>query len=251
MGRQFRMRSADCIFAEIKMLYDQYGIRQIDFADDTLTLDIERLDKLCDLLIKSGFKISWSCNSQVHDKIKPDILKKMKEAGCVRIDFGVESGDPEVLKIIKKNITISQICNAHKYARESGLKTVSFFMIGLPGQDMESIKKSLSLIESIETDFPFFSIATPYPGTELYEIAKKRGWLKTTDWNKFLSIISYDDYEPTMETDKMDQQTILSSYKYVSDYLKYYQIRKKYGKKFYFNPCFYKEKIFSMKSKLL
>lgn len=238
MGRRYRMRSAENIFAEIEMLYRRFGMRQFDFVDDTITIDRERVERLCHPIIESRMDVTWACNSTVRIN-DSGILRKMKEAGCIRIDFGVESGDPEVLKIIKKGITVPQVIKAHRYAKEAGLKTCSFFIIGLPGQDMESIRKSLSLIEQLETDVPGFSIATPYPGTELYKIAENNNWLKTFDWSQYLTGASRTDYKPVMETDKLSQEGILQAKRFVSVYLARLALKKNYGSRFYLNPKLY------------
>lgn len=249
MGRKFRMRSAENIFAEIQMLYDRFGMRQFDFVDDTITVDKERVGKICELIIESKTDVTWACNStvRINDSVT---LRKMKEAGCVRIDFGVESGDTDVLKIIRKGITIPQVIEAHRCAKEAGLKTCSFFMIGLPGQDMESVRKSISLMKQIDTDFPSFSIATPYPGTELYQMAKKNSWLKTSDWSKYLVLARGADYEPVMETDKMNQREIMKAHTLVAAQVARTVLRKHYGSKYYLNPRLYIDSLRSSQSPL-
>lgn len=249
MGRKFRMRSAENIFAEIQMLYNRFGMRQFDFVDDTITVDKERIEKFCELMIASKMDITWACNSTVHIN-DPASLQRMKEAGCIRIDFGVESGDAKVLKTIKKGITIPQVIEAHRLAKGAGLKTCSFFMIGLPGQDMESIRKSLSLIKQIDTDSPCFSIATPYPGTELYQMAKKNNWLKTSDWSKYLTLARGADYKPVMETDKMNQREIMKAHTLVAAEVARVVLRKHYGSKFYLNPKLYIDSLRSSASPL-
>lgn len=232
------MRSAENIFAEIQMLYSRFGMRQFDFVDDTITVDKERVEKFCELLIESKLGITWACNSTVHIKDSA-IFRRMREAGCLRIDFGVESGDPEVLKTIRKGISIPQIVEAHRGAKEAGLKTGSFFMVALPGQDMESIGKSLSLMKQIDTDFPGLSIATPYPGTELYQMATKNNWLKTSDWSKYLTLVTQPGHKPVMETDEMNQKEIMNAYTLVTVEAARLVLRKQYGAKFYLNPKLY------------
>lgn len=239
-GRKLRIRSAEIIFAEMKYLYEKFGIEQFDFSDDTLTVHKERLYKLCQLIIESKLPFKWACNSRVNRADKT-LFHKMKEAGCIRVDFGVESGDPIVLKRIKKGITVEQALKVHRYAKEAGLQITSFFMVGLPGQDLESVKKSLRLIERLDTDIPNISIATPYPGTELYQEAIKNNWLKIKDWHKYTTSPTYKGYKPTMRTDKMTQEEIIKAYNYSRLYSKLIQFRRRYGKIFYLNPRLYIE----------
>jgi len=236
-GRKFRARSAENMFAELKMLNQKYGCTQIDFVDDTITVDRDRMMALCDLIINSNLQISWACNARVNTVTK-QLLRKMKKAGCIRIDFGVESGDPVILKRIKKGITIEQVVKAHKDAKDVGLPINSFFMIGNLGEDIKSIKKTLALIDELTSNV-CFSISTPFPGTELYQIAKESGLLKVYDWDKYATGPSVVDYKPVMETDKMNQEQILQAFRYVLDYCLRLNIMRKYGTKYFLNPQFY------------
>lgn len=249
MGRKFRMRSAENLFAEIEMLYHEYGMRQMDFVDDTVTLNSERVDTLCDLLINSKMDLTWTCNSTVRIA-DLNMLQKMRKAGCIRIDFGVESGDPKVLKRIRKGITINQVIRAHRLAKEAGMKTASFFIIGLPDQDIKSVKMSLALAELIETDYPAFSVAIPYPGTELYEEAKRNQWLLTTDWERYITASDRSDIEPVMVTDKMGQDELRQALAYTSAYLARLWARKEYGRLYYLDPRLYFENLRSSRDGL-
>jgi radical SAM superfamily enzyme YgiQ (UPF0313 family) len=207
-------------------------------VDDTITVNRERMDKFCDLMIESKLGILWACNSTVR-VTDPTIFRKMRDAGCRRIDFGVESGDAEVLKMIGKGTTIPQIVETHRRAKEAGLKTGSFFMVGLPGQDKESITKSITLLHQINTDFPGFSIATPFPGTKMYEMSKENNWLRTSDWSKYLTIDTEKGHEPVMETDKMTKMGIIKAYRLLLVTGAQLILRKQYGARYYLNPRLY------------
>jgi len=185
-GRTFRSRSTENIIEEMEFLHQTYGITQFDFADDMITVHRKRLVNLCQAFIERGIpeKIRWMANARVNT-VDPELLKLMKEAGCVRVDYGMESGDPKVLKAIKKNITIEQAVEAHRWTKEAGLTVGAFFMVGNLEEDHESAKMTVALAREIRSDFPSVSIATPFPGTELYQIAKAKGWLMITDCSKF------------------------------------------------------------------
>ncbi len=247
-GRKFRGRTAENIYQEIVYLMKSFDATQFDFVDDTITINKNRLLELCDMIMDNGLNIVWMCNSRVNT-VDYEILKKMRAAGCRRIDFGVESGDPKVRKILKKGITNEQIIDAHKWAKQVGMTTTSFFMVGNPGEDFKSIKNTVEFIKEIETDFPGVSVATPFPGTELYRMAKEKGWLEEQDVTKYDSVPHASvTYKPAMRTDLMSSEEIVRAYYYVNSKIMTLKFRTKYGKKYYFNPYFYKDRIFHIKN---
>jgi radical SAM superfamily enzyme YgiQ (UPF0313 family) len=243
-GRTFRSRSPENVIEEMEFLYRTYGIRQIDFADDMITTHREWLEIFCQAMIERKIpkKIRWMANARVNT-VDPELLKLMKEAGCVRLDFGVESGDPRVLAAIKKNITVEQTIRAHRWAKEAGVTVGTFLMVGLPEEDHESAKQTVALAYMIKSDFPSVNIAIPFPGTELYQIAKKKGWLMISDWSKFDPKPIHDrHYKPVMRTEHMTQEDILEAYYYVSSHLMRSNLQSRYGKWFFLNPIFYRDK---------
>lgn len=213
-GRKFRFRSPENILAELTRLKNAYNIDQFDFADDTMTISSSRIMKLCQLILKEKLDIRWACNARVNT-VHSHMLKLMKQAGCIRVDFGVESGDEQILSHVKKNVTLAQIKTAHELARKAGLKTMSFFMIGLPGESPETICRTRELAREIRPDYPGLAIATPYPGTDLYDIARERGWIDGRPWNKYTTTISGKAFTPVMRTEHMTRRQILDKYREV------------------------------------
>lgn len=247
-ARRFRSRSAENVVYEIEMLRSEYSINHFDFVDDTITVEKERIFELCNLIIKKRLDVKWSCNARVNT-INKDMLVKMKEGGCIRLDFGVESGDPVVLKNIGKNISLDQVKTAFQLCKEVGIKTLAFLMVGNLGEDMESIKKTLALAKEIDSDYYAYSITTPYPGTELYQIGIKNNWIKIHDWDKYVTGPGYyENYLPIMETDRMNQREILEAYYFLDAQLKSWRYHKKYGRRYFLNPMFYTDNLKSVKS---
>jgi len=243
-GRCFRGRSAKNIFDEIIYLRDKYKISQFDFADDTMTISRERLYEFCALLLGEGPCIRWMCNARVNT-VDLEMLDLMKKAGCARVDFGVESCVESVLRVIKKGITLEQVRSAHKLANQLGLKTTSFFMVGNIGEDLDSVKKSIEMASEFAENISV-SVATPFPGTELYRIAKSNRWIRITDWSRYVTSPTYSPgYRPVMVTDKMGQDEILEAYFYAYSRMVKNKFRAKYGKRFFLNPHFFSDKIFS------
>lgn len=239
LGRRFRSRSARNIFEEIVYLKARYNLTQFDFVDDTLTIDRKKLIELCNLLLQENLRINWMCNARV-DTVDLEMLDLMEKAGCVRIDLGVESGDKDVLKAIKKGTTLDQIKIAHNLVHQAGIKINTFVMVGNLGEDFSSVKKTVKLMEDIPHDDCNVSIATPFPGTELYRIAQENGWLRVTDWSRYVTAPTYlPGYRPIMITDKMGEDDVLKAFFYVhSNFIKE-KLEFRYGKRFYFNPRFY------------
>lgn len=173
-GNRLRVRSAKNIIKEIKDAIDKFNPKLLDFADDTLTLPKRRAMEICDLMIKEGLnkRIKWTALSRV-TSVDQALFYKMKEAGCIKVDFGVESGNPDILKRIKKEITITDAKNAVRMAKKAGLKTGSYFIIGHPYETIQTIRDTVKLATKLNTSTVSFGIMVPYPGTEVYEMASK------------------------------------------------------------------------------
>jgi len=175
-GRKVRKRSPENVVQEIEHLVEKFKIDGLWFADDTFTLNKRWVFLFCDMLKRSGIDIRWGCQGRV-DTVTKELLRAMKKVGCVQVDYGVESGSPKVLKAIKKGITPEQAKRAFKIAKEVGLRSMASFMVGNPEETLEDIDMTLRLAEEIDSDFTEFYYSTPYPGTELYEMAKKNEWI--------------------------------------------------------------------------
>ncbi|GAG26856.1 unnamed protein product, partial [marine sediment metagenome] len=165
---------------EIELLIEKYKIKEIIFYDDTFTLNRERIIRLCQLLIEKNLNIKWKCETRVN-LIDEELLQLMKEAGCYLIGYGIESGNQRILNILKKGITIEQVEKAVRITKKAGIETLGYFMFGIPGETEKEIKETINFAKSLNLDFAQFSIATAYPGTELYQIAKSSGKVPK-DW---------------------------------------------------------------------
>ncbi len=142
LGRQFRSHSPEYIVSEIEYLVKTFGVDQIIFNDDVFTMDQARDRRICELILKRDLKISWFCFARV-DSISKDILATMRKAGCFSVGFGVESGDPDMLKSMRKNITVERARQAVAWADELGLKSQCFFVLGCPGETEKSAERTI------------------------------------------------------------------------------------------------------------
>ncbi len=183
-GGVVRQRSARNIVEEIKLLQKKYGVKEISFYDDTFTLFKKVVREFCDIVVKEKIDITWSCFTRV-DFVDEDLLKCMKKAGCHLILFGVESADEQILKNIKKNISLEQVKKIVRLARKIGIETRASFMFGNPGETEKTIKKTIKFAIELDPDEVQFNITTVYPGTEMYEWAKKNNYLTAKDWSNY------------------------------------------------------------------
>jgi radical SAM superfamily enzyme YgiQ (UPF0313 family) len=181
--RKYRMRSPANVVAEIRFLHDTYGIKDISFWDDLWGLNRKWSLEFCDLLKKENMGITWSCECRV-DTVKPDILKIWADAGCWCIFYGLESMDEEILEAINKETTLPQIHEAIQWTKDAGIEIRGNFIVGLPKESPEKIRKMFKEICKLDIDYIKFNILTPYPGTPLYAQVKSGQWGHfVEDWN--------------------------------------------------------------------
>ena len=193
-GRKFRARSPKNVVDELEFLHNTYGATQFTFADDVFTLDKGRIEEICKEIINRKLKIKWSCGTRV-DMVTKELLLKMKEAGCVAVWFGVESGTQQVLDEMRKGISPAQTMKAFNLLKEIGLTPAPNVVLGFPGETKQTVWNTIKFAEKISPDFICcYDVATPFPGTPMYELVKKKGWLKVTDFDK------YDITTPLFET---------------------------------------------------
>ena len=178
-GKRYRMRSAENVIEEMRQLKTKYGIEELMFEDDNLTLNIKRAEKIFDSMIDEKFNFAWDTpNGAAAFALTESTIMKMKQSGCYQLDLALESGSQYVLdNIIKKPLKLNKAKPLIKYAKEIGLTTSIYLIIGMPGETLDQMKETFGLAEELETYEPHVSVATPYPGTELYDLCVKKGYI--------------------------------------------------------------------------
>lgn len=174
-GGRYRTRSAENIVSEFEYLRD-LGCKHIQIIDDTMTADINRLNEFLNIMIQKKIGVSWNCESRV-DIMTKDLMERMKEAGCISIQFGVEAGSQEMLDCLKKNVTIEQIENVFTWAKELRIATATCLIIGQPYDTFETIDTTVKFAKRLQElgAHVVFSVSTPYPGTYMYNHPDKLG----------------------------------------------------------------------------
>jgi len=185
-GRKVRFRSVDNIIKELKVLIQNFGIKDIIFYDDTLTLNKERIVNLCNRILIEKINISWGCYSRV-DTIDEDIVQIMKKAGCRMISFGVESGSDEILKRMGKGITVEDSINAISICNKHKIETSVSVLVGFPGETVKTIIDTKQFLKRLDPLFVSIFRLIPYPGTILFnyyleQVGKKK--LLISDFEK-------------------------------------------------------------------
>jgi anaerobic magnesium-protoporphyrin IX monomethyl ester cyclase len=166
-GNVFRARDASKVADEIEQAA-ALGYSRIWFGDDCFTLDHRRLVKICDEIIKRQIKIGWECLSRV-DTLDDATVEKMKQAGCLRMFFGIESGNDQILVIMNKHITTEQAYRAVQLCKKNGIKAGAFFILGYPGENEKTILNTVKFASSLPLDYLSFTLPYPIPGTPLFE----------------------------------------------------------------------------------
>jgi len=173
-GRRYRFRDPKNVVDEIELLINEYNAKRIYFREDLFTVNKERVIDICNEIRRRGLNFRWECESRVNT-ISAEMLKAMKEAGCELIWFGVESGSQEILNYLNKQITLSQVREAYSLCKEIGIKAGASFMIGVPGENMRDIYKTIDLAKELKPklEFAWFSIFTGFPTSPLYEYVRE------------------------------------------------------------------------------
>ncbi|HEY4691539.1 MAG TPA: radical SAM protein [Anaerolineae bacterium] len=204
----YRIRSPENIMEELWTL-NKLGIHNIHMYADLFTLNRDQVVGMCNLIIKEGLKIKWTCNSRV-DYVDEEELQLMAKAGCWFISWGIESGNEMILKRAHKGYRMEQAHKALAWAKKAGINNWGYFIIGLPGETVETIRDTINLSKKLPLDLALFHIAAPYPGTPFFFEVVENGWFrKGTRWE---------------EVD-MDRSTVLDYGNLKAEDLEYWQRR--------------------------
>jgi radical SAM superfamily enzyme YgiQ (UPF0313 family) len=182
-GQCLRQRSAANIAAEIEHLCRTYGVREIAFVDDTFTIQPARMRELFELLAEKKIAFPWTCMSRINT-VDRETLRFMRAHGCWHVSFGIESGNEDILRRIRKNISLEQVRRVVGWCRELGMRTKGFFIIGHPGETVETMEQTIQFGVDLPLDDVVVTINTPIPGSQQHAEAQQYGSLDETDWAK-------------------------------------------------------------------
>ncbi|MBS7646618.1 radical SAM protein [Candidatus Bathyarchaeota archaeon] len=185
-GRKYTYRPIKLVADEIEELYTRFNIRAFDFRSQAFAYNKKRALEICKELMQRKLDIKWTCESRV-DEVNRELLEVMKKAGCRRIHFGVETGDPEILKVAKPGVKLETIEKVFKITKALGIIRQAHIILGWPDDDYRTLENTNKFILKLEPDILNLNFLTPYPGTKMYEIARKNSLILTYDWSKYTS----------------------------------------------------------------
>lgn len=212
---KLRFHSAEYVLDEIKHLKKEFGINEFVFFDDTFLINRERALNICEDIIRENLKISWSCNTRVNN-LNKELLRVLKKAGCWLIQLGVESGNQDILKTIKKGITLEQVEKACKLAYDEGFEVKTYFILGNPNETVKTINDTIKFMTKLPAHYASINFMTPLPGTELWDVAEQYG---TIDKEK-LEKINYLSDKPAFIPYGLTEEILINKFR--EAYLKFY-----------------------------
>lgn len=219
-GFEYRAKSPERVVEEMQRILG-LGFREIHIVDDNFSADELRVYQICELILEKGLDFTWCPRSGLRaDAVSPELLRIMKRAGCYRVPFGVESGSQQILNSVGKRIELFRVMKAFEWAKQSGLETEAFFMMGLPGETAETLHQSVNCAIRLDPDYVKFSTFIPMPGSFLFDRMRRKGQIKSYDWSKYNIAASGRD---VYDHDVLDWDLI-------EEYLKLAHL------KFYFRP---------------
>lgn len=229
-GNTRRSRSPRNVMDEVEELIEKYGAQEIRFFDDTFTLKKDFVFSLCDEMERRRLKFPWTCLTTVLT-VTRDMLKRMREVGCWQVLFGLESGDDGMLKLLKKGNTVEANRRAVRWVQEAGLEVRADFIVGTPGETIESLNNTLNFAIEMNLDYAHFNKFVPLPGTEIYRKLIDQGY--AFDFSKGSSILNHGAllYVPDALTPQQFRDWLDSAFK-----------------KFYLRPKYIIKRLLSMRS---
>lgn len=212
---KIRFHSPEYVIEEIKQLQKDFGIKEFFIFDDTFVANKQRVVKICEEIIRQNLNISWSCNVKV-SYLSEDLLKIMRKAGCWLLQIGVESGNQQILDIMKKGITLKQVMNSCEIAYRLGFNIKNYFIIGNAGETVSTIDETIRFMVSLPSHYVSINLMTPLPGTQLWDEVDKYG---TFDKDK-IEEINYLSDKPTFIPFGLTPEILMKKFR--SAYIRFY-----------------------------
>jgi radical SAM superfamily enzyme YgiQ (UPF0313 family) len=172
--QKYRARSPENVVDEIELNLKKYDIRDFDIYDSTFTANEQRVIKICEEIRRRKLKVGFTVRSRV-DIVSKEMIDSLKSAGCHTMLYGIESSDPDILKMMNKQISLDQVMETVRYTKQKGMKTLGFFLFGFPGETRQTIEATTRFSLDLPLDYALFSILLPMPDTDIYNYYRERG----------------------------------------------------------------------------
>jgi anaerobic magnesium-protoporphyrin IX monomethyl ester cyclase len=211
MGKKFRSRSPDNVVDEIEELIDTYHINDIGFMDDTFMLNKKRAGEIADEIRARDLDIKFVASSRV-DRVDKELLENLKSSGLKTIYYGVESGSQRILDLMKKGITLKNVEDAVRIAKDVNLDVLTSFILGYPGETEEDMNKTIDFSTKLDSDYCQYSILTPFPGTPIYNDLIEKNLIDNDEWNKYTVLKPILKYSEIGLSKKMVERKLATAY---------------------------------------
>ena len=215
-GKLWRARSAESVFDEIKWDVEKFGFNGIFFRDPLFTADQKRVDKLCDLILENKIKIQFVFETRPELLTLPGLIEKLAKAGCRSINFGIEDIHPEILKKIgRMPLPLDKILETIHKCEKVGIRTSCFFILGLPGSTRQTMIETIKFSRKLFGSQTEYKIATPFPGTALYKMAKDNNWITREGFDNlggYSATMRISDELDETYLDKLAEGSVVSFY---------------------------------------
>lgn len=231
-ARKYRYRSLQNVIDEIEHCIKRFNIREFNLTDELFTLKEDRAKAFCEEVINRKLDIAWVCASRA-GQVTEGLLRLMKKAGCKEINFGLESGDDEILKRMNKDNSLEAARESIRLVKKVGIKTHAGYMIGNLGETEYTIRKTIDFAKELNTDIAAFLITTPLPGTQLYEDALKLGYIRSdVDWKDFSPL---SKGKPVMNLPGLNSESLMKWHRQAI-------------KEYYLRPVYIIQKLFKIRN---
>ena len=215
MGRRYRMRSVDNVIEEIREVQDKYHVKDIEFIDDTFTLNMKRAAEVMKAIVREKLDVRLSLSSRVNT-INEELMQYLKKGGTTNIYYGIESGSQRVLDLMKKGIKLEQAEAAVALAKKYKIGVLGSYILGYPGETPEEMDQTIKFSIKLNTDYAQYSILTPFPGTPIYYELDRKGLILTKDWDLYTVL------HPLIKYEAFGYSASLVSRKLTEAYRKFY-----------------------------
>jgi anaerobic magnesium-protoporphyrin IX monomethyl ester cyclase len=182
--KKIRFRNPVKVVEEMEELINKYHVKEIMFYDDSIVINRNHIVGICEEIFNRNLHVKWESPARI-DNMDYNLLRMMKMAGCIRLRYGVESGNENILKLMHKGITLDKIREVFKMTHEIGIETFAYFIIGYATETPETIRNTINFAKELNPDWVMFTLATPYPHTDLYELAVKENIINKYYWSDF------------------------------------------------------------------
>jgi radical SAM superfamily enzyme YgiQ (UPF0313 family) len=214
-GSKIRFRSPELVGQELELLNKKYGVDGVLFRDQVFTVKRKHTEAVCKQIIDRGLDIQWVCETK-YDRVDPELLDLMKQAGCVAIHYGLESGDEELFWSVGKPggkespaEAMQRFTNSINATKAAGISAYAHTIVGLPGETRKTIRATNERLKSLNIDGFSAGVITPYPGTRLYEEATANNWIREHTHARYTAAIPVIEYKNFNQRDMQKARNLL------------------------------------------